>query len=296
MNTLQKLLGLALLRITAALPQSVERAIARASAWLMWRANGRLRIVTECNLAISFPSMPEGERVRLARLSLYEFSLCVLELGRTWLWPFERLEARATRVVGLNLLQEIAASGTGTILLMPHLGNWELAYLLLSKDYSLTTLYKPPKTTVFGDVIHNFRTRRGIKMAPANSSGVRTLLKALKSGQMVSVLPDQVPPISSGMFAPFFGEMALTMTLVTSLIQRTKAKAICCYCKRLPHGQYELVLSAVDDRIYDPDCGTALAGLNASIESCVMDCIEQYQWEYKRYKFLPNMEMREYRY
>ncbi len=261
----------------------------------MWRANGRSREVTECNLAICFPGMPEAERIRLARLSLYEFNLSILDIGRTWLWPFERLDPRVTRVVGLDLLRELAASGTGTILLAPHLGNWELALLFLSKDYSITTLYKPPKAAVFDDFVRNFRERRGTKLVPAGSSGVRALLKALKSGQMVSVLPDQVPPISSGMFAPFFGEMTLTMTLVTSLIQRTNAKAICVYCKRLPHGDYELVLRAVDDRIYDPDCETALAGLNSSVESCAMDCIDQYQWQYKRYKFLPNLERRDYR-
>jgi KDO2-lipid IV(A) lauroyltransferase len=178
--------------------------------------------------------------------------------------------------------------------LLPHLGNWELANLFLSKYYSLTTLYRKPKSDTYDEFIRNARSRRGAKLVQVGSSGVRALLKALKSGEVVSVLPDQVPRRSSGEFAPFFGEMTLTMTLATNLIHRTGAKAVCCYCKRLPGGKYELVFREVDDRIYDPDCGTALAGLNRSIERCIMDCREQYQWQYKRFLFLPNFEKRDY--
>jgi len=252
-------------------------------------------MVTECNLAISFPGMPEDERLRLARRCLYQFTLSLFEVGRTWLWPFERLESRVVRVVGLELLQELAASGAGTVLLVPHLGNWELALLLLSKDYSITTLYKQPKSAEADDFIRNFRQRRGTRLVPGTPSGLRSLLKALRSGQVVAVLPDQVPSRSSGMFAPFFGKKTLTMTLVANLLQRTKAKAICCYSKLLANGDYELVLKAVDDRIYDANLETSLTGLNASVENCVVDCIEQYQWQYKRYKYLPNMEPRNYR-
>jgi KDO2-lipid IV(A) lauroyltransferase len=123
---------------------------------------------------------------------------------------------------------------------------------------------------------------------------VRTLLKALNSGGVLTILPDQVPPVSSGKFAPFFGEPTLTMTLVTNLIQRTGARAVCCYCKRLPGGKYELVFREVDEDVYAADFDTALAGINNSVERCVRDCPEQYQWQYKRFKFLPNMEKRDY--
>jgi KDO2-lipid IV(A) lauroyltransferase len=84
------------------------------------------------------------------------------------------------------------------------------------------------------------------------------------------------------------------MTLVTNLIQRTGARAVCCYCKRLPGGKYELVFREVDKDLYAADPDTALAGLNKSVERCVRDCPEQYQWQYKRFRFLPNLEKRNY--
>ena len=120
------------------------------------------------------------------------------------------------------------------------------------------------------------------------------MLTALRAGEVVSMMPDQEPPDARGKFAPFFGEPALTMTLATNLIQRTGAKAICAYCKRVGGGNYEIVFRPADEDIYSPDCGTALAAMNKSIERCVLDCPEQYQWAYKRFKNLPNQAKRDY--
>lgn len=291
---MKQVLGLSALRILAVMPQFVLRLMARACAWLIWRANGRLRTVTEHNLAISFPNKSGDERIRIARLSLYDLCLRILELGHTWRWEFERLEAKVTRVTGLELLRDAVADNSGTLLIMPHLGNWELANVILGKEFSLIAMYRPQKSRVFDEIINLARARRGTKMVPTNSSGVRTLLKALRSGATVIVLPDQVPPKAHGAFAPFFDEMALTMTLTTNLISRTGARSLACYCKRLADDNFELIVRPADNRIYDSDRDTAMAGLNKTIEDCVTDCPEQYQWEYKRYKYLPNWQVRHY--
>lgn len=282
------------MHVLAILPYRLVVALSHASAWLMWQSDGRIRKVTECNLAICFPEMPDAERLQLARDSLYELNLCIFELGRTWMWKPERLDAQVTRVVGMDVWRAAAAEGKGIVVLAPHLGNWELTGIYLGRDHALTTLYRQPTREVLGDIIRRARERRGAKLVSGSSSGVRTLLKALKSGGVIAILPDQVPPIASGKFAPFFGESALTMTLVTNLIQRTGAKAVCCYCKRLPGGKYEFVFREADEDLYAADDDTALAGLNKSVERCVRDCPEQYQWQYKRFKFLPNLEKRDY--
>ena len=250
--------------------------------------------MTETNLAISFPDLSEEDRTRLARMSLYEMNVSILGHGRNWLWEPQRLLQDVTRISGERHLHAALAEQRGTIVLLPHLGNWELANHYLSGRYPVTTLYREPKTAVFADFIRQARARGGAKLVSANRGGVRALLKALESGEMISLLPDQVPPLRFGKFARFFGEPTLTMTLATKLLQRTKAAAVCSYCKRLTDGKYEIVFRPVDKAIYDPDSATALAALNKSIEGCVLDCPEQYQWQYKRYKILPNLQKRDY--
>ncbi|MDA0706604.1 MAG: lysophospholipid acyltransferase family protein [Proteobacteria bacterium] len=288
------MLGIPLLYVLAVLPQAVINILARSSAWFLWQANGRLRKVTEGNLAISMPGLSEIERDDLARRSLHELCFNIMQIGRTVLWRPERLRARVTRVVGMDLLEAAVAHGKGTVIILPHLGNWELVNMVLTKDYSVTAMYKNPKSAVFDNFVLKGRERTGMTMVPTGMSGVRALLKTLKAGEMVIVLPDQVPPKSLGEFAPFFGEMTLTMNLVTNLVQRTGATAVCCYCKRLPDGKYELRIQPAEDDLYSPESAIALAGLNRSVERCVMDCPEQYQWQYKRYKYLPDFQKRDY--
>lgn len=144
------------------------------------------------------------------------------------------------------------------------------------------------------DIILRSRQRHGNKLVPANKSGVRALLKALKAREIVVILPDQVPSIESGEFALFFGEPALTMTLVSKLINRNNSKAVMAYALRQPDNSYQISFRPVDEGIYSSDRATALLALNKSVEQCVRDCPEQYQWEYKRYKFLPDCSRRKY--
>jgi KDO2-lipid IV(A) lauroyltransferase len=126
------------------------------------------------------------------------------------------------------------------------------------------------------------------------TGGLRAVLQALRDNDMALLFPDQVPPRNSGQFAPFFGEPTLTMTLGSRLIRRSGARAVCAYCKRLPGGRYELVFRPVDEAFYDADLTTSLAGLNNSVEACVRECPEQYQWEYRRFKFLTDYRRRYY--
>ena len=111
---------------------------------------------------------------------------------------------------------------------------------------------------------------------------------------MALLFPDQVPPRESGQFVPFFGESTLTMTLASKLLRRSGARAVCAYCKRLPGGRYELRFRPVDETLYDAELATSLAGLNESVEACVRECPEQYQWEYRRFKFLTDFRRRYY--
>lgn len=294
LNMLTKWSGLALLWMFAVLPHVCLRSLANLSAWITWHVNGRLRRVTERNLEISFPDLSKEARTRFARKSLQELCLGILEMGRIWLWRPERLLKNVTRVVGKEHLDAALANGNGTLVLVPHLGSWEIAYYYLAKRYPLTTMFQESKSTTFSDFVYRARQRCGVKLVSTGRGGLRTLLKSLKAGEIISLLPDQVPQRDSGIFAPFFGEPTLTMTLATNLLHRTNARALCGYCKRTSDGNYEIVFLPPDAAIYDPDCATAVAGLNKSIERCVMDCPEQYQWQYKRFKFLPGLVKRDY--
>ena len=128
-------------------------------------------------------------------------------------------------------------------------------------------------------------------MVPANRSGVSKVLKSLKQGNIVGVLPDQVPSEGGGIFAPFYTEQALTMTLVSKLLQKTDAKVFCGFAKRLSkHKGYQIIVEAADKEIYSENIDESVAALNRTVEKSVNKAVEQYQWEYKRFRKRPDGE------
>lgn len=284
----------ALLYVCAALPRRLVHFLASCAGWVAWQLNTTPRKITERNIAIAFPELPISEQRHLARASFRQLCWSAADVGLSLLWSAERLMSCVSSVVGEEHLHASVAEGRGVIALVPHLGNWELVGPYLAAQYPMTTLYKEINIPGVNDIVLRARQRNGNVLVPANKSGVRALLKALNSRELVAILPDQVPSSGGGEFAPFFGEPALTMTLVSKLIKRNSSKAICVYALRQADKNYQIVIRPADERIYSSDCSSALLGLNKSVEQCVLDCPEQYQWEYKRYKYLPDLSRRKY--
>ena len=286
--------SLLLIHILARTPWIVANAVAHASVWLMWLVNKRARPITEVNIAICFPEMTPERQRSLVKASLYETSMNIIDMARCWVRSKDFLAGRISKVDGLEHLDEAMVVGNGTLVLLPHLGSWEIVSLYLSSRYEVTALFREPRAKFLSDFILRQRQRHGARLISIGTAGLRAVLQTLRANNMALLFPDQVPPRHSGQFAPFFGEPTLTMTLASKLLRRSGARAVCAYCKRLPGGRYELRFRPANEAIYDADLATSLAGLNASVEACVRECPEQYQWEYRRFKFLTDLRRRHY--
>jgi Kdo2-lipid IVA lauroyltransferase/acyltransferase len=282
-------------QLLSLMPLPVLRFMGRAVGRLLWYSNSGSRKVTEENLLICFPDMPVTERQQLARRSLQHLGIMAMELAYVWHRPVPRILATVKQVEGMEHMRAASAEGKGVILLAPHLGNWEVVGLYASHYFSLTTMFQPPDSPALGQIIQAARERSGSTLVPTNISGVKALLKALKKGDVVGVLPDQVPPLGSGDFAPFFNIPALTPSMISNLIQRTSARVVLAYARRLESGGFEMVFEPAPEALYSADPIVSLTALNHCIESAVLKIPEQYQWEYKRFKKQPNGEKKYYR-
>ena len=270
----------------------------RIGAWLgalAWRLPGRSAHVTQVNLEKCWPELSDPQREQLARDSMRETGKTALEMAMAWGWSTEKALATIRRVEGEDLVQEALAQGKGLVLLGPHLGNWELVGLYLSSRFQMAALYEPPKLKEFESFMIDQRSRMGSELVPTNKRGVMRLLQILKGGGVIAILPDQEPDLAGGEFAPFFGVQANSIKLVSKLINKTGAQALCVFAKRLPDGRgFDICFRPVDAQLYSPDLATSVAGLNLSVEHCVREIPEQYQWEYKRFKKRPPGEARFY--
>ena len=207
----------------------------------------------------------------------------MLELSRIWLRTLEETNAQVTEVHGWNHVVAAQEVGRGIVFLTPHLGCFEITAQYYSAFGDITVLYRPPKQAAVQQMILDGRKRRNLHLAPADLSGVRSLIKALKKGEAVGMLPDQAPKTGEGVWLKFFGRWAYTMTLAARLTE-TGATTLMAWGERLPDG--------AGYRLHFQPPGQVLTGstvdraqqINFEIEALIRQCPTQYLWGYNRYK------------
>ena len=222
----------------------------------------------------------------LLRQAIAEAGKGLLELPAIWLRPHATVAAWVVQVTGWELVEAALARRRGIIFLTPHLGCFEITaqyYAYRAPAAApLTALYRPPKKKAVEPLMLAGRDRPNLRLASADLRGVRVLLRALKQGEAIGILPDQAPGVGEGEWAEFFGRPAYTMTLAGRLAEASGAQVILAYAERLPRGQgYHLHLAPMPA----PLAGELPARtLNRALEGLVRLCPAQYGWGYNRYK------------
>ena len=284
-----------LLRILSKVPFLVAQFVGGAIGFLVAHLPVEMKAVTEKNIKLCFPELSDSERKKLVLNSLVHTGYLMFELGQVWFQPLQKNLKRIINVSGKDIMDKAASRPHGVIVVAPHLGNWEILNHYIVQDYPGVIVYSPPKQKQFEKIIRELREKSGSRLVPASAAGVRAVYKHLKQGGVVYILPDQVPGTEGGMLAPFFGVPALTMTLVSRLVKKTGAEVVAVYGKRLPfYRGFDVVFRAADSRIYSADLEVSVVGLNATVERCVRDIPEQYQWSYKRFKRRPGLDQQIY--
>lgn len=231
------------------------------------------------------------------RASVAEAGRMTAELPRLWLRPRSEPIADPVRWEGAELIEGYIAAGRGMLLLTPHMGSFEIAAQAFAERFGarmpMTVLYRPARQRWLRELEETARARPALATAPADLSGVRQLIRALRRGEAVGLLPDQVPPAGMGVWAPFFGRPAYTMTLAARLAQQTGASVGVLWGERLPRGAGYVVRAlplpvALPAPVPGEDEATrqqaAAAALNLAMEAVVRLKPTQYLWGYHRYK------------
>jgi KDO2-lipid IV(A) lauroyltransferase len=286
-------LGL-LLRLLGALPLPLLHGIGVLSGQLFSVVPNRHRRITRRNLELCFPERSERQRALLLRQSLQETGKTFMETALMWCGSSRRILGLVREVEGEEQLQAALQRGKGVILAAPHLGSWELIghYIAAGKPNApITCLYKPPLNPSVEAAMREGRSHLGVKLAPTDVSGVKRLLSVLRGGEVAGILPDQDPSDGSGVFAPFFGIDANTMTLLPRLAAKSGATVLVSYAERLSWGRgYRLHFIPCDEAVNGRDPLAAATALNAAVEQAVRQCPAQYQWSYKRFRTRPEGE------
>jgi len=261
------------------------------AGWCTWALSPsyRRRLTQNAHVA--------GVSARDRRASVAEAGRLILEIPRLWSRPADQPIADPVRWEGAQLIDQAIEAGRGLVLLTPHLGSFEVAGQAYAQTFGprqpMTVLYRPARQPWLRQWEDGARARPHLATAPATLAGVRQLLRALKRGETLGLLPDQVPPEGQGVWSPFFGKPAYTMTLAARMVRQTGAAVLCLWCERLPQGRgYVVRVSAMahpvphvgegsESAVDDEACALAV---NRSMEALILQCPSQYLWGYHRYK------------
>jgi KDO2-lipid IV(A) lauroyltransferase len=262
----------------ARLPLPMLHNLGALAGWLAWllSATYRRNFTRHIEQAGLAGARPEA---------IAEAGKSLLELPKIWLRPQDEVVDRVVRVSGWELVEDAWAAGRGILFLTPHLGCFEVTAQYYAARKPITVLYRRPKQDWLAPLIEEGRGAN-LKLAPADLSGVRRLLKALKSGEAVGMLPDQVPGNGEGAWLPFFGRPAYTMTLAARLAQSVPggATVLLAYAERLHYGAgYHLKLFPLSAPLAG-DLVQRATQINRELETLIRQCPGQYLWGYNRYK------------
>ena len=166
---------------------------------------------------------------------------------------------------------------------MPHFGNWELIGYVFGTGPGLTCLYAPPKIKSVESLVCRARTRWGVRLAPTTPPGLKQFYAVARDSGIVGLLPDQTPPPSAAVDAPFFGQSVLTMVLAHRLIMRVQPRVVMAWVERTRRG-FAAHIEPLPEDVYSADATISAATMNAAIERVVRRNPAQYQWEYKRFR------------
>ncbi len=250
--------------------------------WVVYWSSQRYAKRLRENLRASGVCTDEASYRRLLRATIAEAGKQGIEILPLWFRPAEQVTSLVLSCRGESEVLEAYRTGRGVILLTPHLGCFEISAIYAAERFPITVLYRTPHIRWLNALIVAGRGRGQERLAPANVKGVRLLFKALKNGEAIGVLPDQVPSAGEGEWVEFFGRPAYTMTLIGRLCESLNPAVFVAAARRLPHGRgYEIDV----ERVHGDVGGTGgTRHLNAAIETMVRRYPEQYLWSYNRSK------------
>jgi KDO2-lipid IV(A) lauroyltransferase len=279
-------IALSVLRQLARLPLRWLHRIGGVGGRLVYRMSSTMRQRLRENVMRSgvLGAVGDAELERFALRNATELGKSVLEVLPAWfgrpdaIMQSVRLDSSWARV------QSLLAGGQGVIFLSPHLGAFEVAAQFAASRMPVTIMYRPPRLRWLRPAFRHGRSQGQARLTTADTRGVRDLLKALRRGEAIALLPDQVPAKFHGAVeAEFFGRRVHTTTLIGRLQQATGAAIVFIRMRRLPDAQgFDLSFVLVDPLPHD-DYAAALA-LNRVQENLIRECPEQYLWSYNRFK------------
>ena len=272
-------LGLGFLRVFEPLPHRLLYLLGRWLGLLLFLPPTRWKRIARRNLELALPALDAQARRRILREHFAGLGCAMFETAISWWSSNERIR-RITDMRGLEHLKAAQATGRGVLLLSAHFNSIEIGCRALAARMPLNVMYRPTKNLLVGEFVSARRavqTRRAIRR-----DDVRTLVKALKEGDVVWYAPDQSFRKKGAEMVKLFGIPAAT----SRIARMTDALVLPYFFERLPGGGYRGVIHPALEGFPTDDTVADTERFNHIVEAEVRRMPSQYLWIHRRFKGL----------
>ena len=270
----------------ALLPLSFLQLIASFVSLILSSFNSSMKRVTSINLKIAYPELSAEDHADLVKKSIRSQCLTYVEFIKCWGMSPEYSLSLLKDVQGEHFFTDALANQKGVIVVVPHLGSWELLNAWINVYAAPVIMYKPNKVKGANRYVLEAREKFNATLVPTDETGIRAIFKHLKQGGLTVILPDHVPKPSGGIFSNFYGQHALSSTLVSKLASKTQCNVIGLSCIRDTHNSqhFSVICHPLSEDILSKDLQLSVDTLNAEIQKMIDIAPEQYIWSYKRFR------------
>ena len=276
-----------LMRTLGSLPLSWLRACGWALGQCLYILVPSRRRVVWTNLCLCFPAWSEARRRQAARQVFVHFAQAWLDRG--WLWHASETVLRQR----LELLDphQVLSQNQATVLFAPHFVGLDAGWtrLALEPNLRLSTIYTQQSDPVVDAWVKRGRARWGNVTLFARIDGVKRLLKGMREGDWLYLLPDMNFGAEESVFVPFYGVPAATVPSLPRFARLAQARVVPVLTRMTQSGYQVQLLSPWTD-YPGPDPQADTAWMNLRLQDWIDTMPAQYFWVHQRFKSRPEGE------
>jgi Kdo2-lipid IVA lauroyltransferase/acyltransferase len=276
-------LGLGFLRLFEPLPHGALYLLGRAVGLLAYLFPTPFKRIARRNIELCLPELGAGERQKILREHFAGLGCALFETAVSW-WSSNKRVRRMTFIAGLEHLEAAQNTGRGVLLLSAHFNTIEIGCRALAARLPLNVMYRPTKNPLIGEFVHSRRAVQTRRAIPRDD--VRTLIKALKDGEVVWYAPDQSFRKKGAEMVKLFGIPAATNTATSRIAGMTRALVLPYFFERLPGGGFKGVIHPPLESFPTDDPVADTERFNHIVEAEVRRNPAQYLWIHRRFKGL----------
>ncbi|MBY4595797.1 lipid A biosynthesis acyltransferase [bacterium BD-1] len=272
------------MRALAPLPLAWIRALGSVMGRLLFVLARQRRHIALTNLRLAYPEWSEDRRRAVARRSFVYFSQAFLD--RAWLWHGDpEIVRQRLHVTGAT--QDLTREGA-VVMFAPHFYGMDAggSAVMQQIDRPACTIYTTQPDAVLDAWMQRGRQRFGDATLLSRTQGVKPIVRALREGKMLYLLPDMDFGPSESVFVPFFGVSAATVPSLSRFAKLGNARVVPVVTRLIGTG-YEVRVYPAWEAYPSADATADTALMNERLQGYINEMPEQYYWVHKRFKTRP---------